>query len=820
MPWEYGRALNADAEEAFELGSRISQIFCGCAFTALSFYLVTSNTTRLSYIHRASIEKRLAVCCQLSLIVAALSAFLNFFQLTELDNWALGGQRQFTVDVSRPIEWILTCPVMQLSLVIMGGPRIPDNRRVIMPLSSAVVLFLGGTTLFLDVPYTYICFVVAFCVHMSAMYLNRLQIIEHSRGVEGLFSGDSEFRRATLILMLTWIPFPMWFFLSPEGVGLIDNITIIQLGWAFLNITSKFTLIFYIQRIKDNYSIRVKMKRSLQQNKSLAPVYQYDDEAPQLQGTNSELSALVLETMTFLGMAQNADRLLNLLMQAKIVSLDQIEGLERKDCEEKQLPYDLMCAIQNRYKVWALEMVDDAEVGLEAGEKFYKIGTEVEKGQMPFLNIDGSNPRQLTDGECRIVYRKHASGDSKALPGLMITPRSNDGMWSSENQVVGSEVLKEVMMESMTQVMEQFENKLWEKIEYALEGTGRKMMEHMDKTVEGIGKHVADCDTTMRFGLQDVSKSMERSQALLESKVEYVFAAQKTAQCEELQASVRAQFEELTQTTTETAAQFEAKVMTTMASRFESIEADVKKSYQSLNELQEMHQAGVAKLGSALTELTEECAHQVIQESKAAAYTLQAKIAILEESQKKSNTEHEARLSSKMQQFETSVSDKVEKVRDAMHCTPPITMKSLPHIPDDVNMGNYGFGESDTAGRTLDALRSLEKNLAEMIRQGKTEYSKQLELGLGVFGTALRSQLDSMQQAEAGLLKETEAKLEVKLDRLHEQGRKQTDKIITQLTLQQASGLQGPISSSFTKSPHGGQSAGGSRRHSNLWNDA
>jgi hypothetical protein len=386
----------------------------------------------------------------------------------------------------------------------------------------------------------------------------------------------------------------------------------------------------------------------------------------------------------------------------------------------------------------------------------------------------------------------------------------------------GSEVLKETLMETMTQVMEQFEDKLWAKVEYALEGTGRKVMEHMDKTVEGIAKHVADCDTTMRFGLQDVSKSMERSQALLESKVEHVFSARKKEQVEEMQASVKAQFEEFSQTTMETAAQFETKMMTTMASRFEPIEADMTRSCASLNDLREMHQAGVSKLGNALTTLTEEYAQQVIQESKAAAYTLQAKIAILEESQKKTNSEHEARLSSKMQQFETVLSEKVEKVRDALRDIRPPTSPSLPLIPDNCNMGNFseksaGFGD-DAAGRTLDALRSLENNLTEMIRQGKTEYSKQLELGLGVFGSGLRSQLDSMQQAEAGLLKETEAKLEVKLDRLHEQGRKQTDKIITQLTLQQASGLQGPISSSFTKSHHGGQSDSRIRRHSN-WND-
>lgn len=33
------------------------------------------------------------------------------------------------------------------------------------------------------------------------------------------------------------------------------------MGWAFLNIVSKFTFIFYIQRIKDNYCNRLKVKR-------------------------------------------------------------------------------------------------------------------------------------------------------------------------------------------------------------------------------------------------------------------------------------------------------------------------------------------------------------------------------------------------------------------------------------------------------------------------------------------------------------------------------------------------------------------------------
>jgi len=97
-------ASEAEKKEEFELGGKIAQIFSGCLFSALAIYLVTSNSTRLSFIHRASLEKRLSVCCQINIMVATISAFLNFFQVTEVDNFAvIDSQRgQFTVDTSRP----------------------------------------------------------------------------------------------------------------------------------------------------------------------------------------------------------------------------------------------------------------------------------------------------------------------------------------------------------------------------------------------------------------------------------------------------------------------------------------------------------------------------------------------------------------------------------------------------------------------------------------------------------------------------------------------------------------------------------------------
>ena len=44
------------------------------------------------------------------------------------------------LDIGRPIEWILTCPLMQLILPIMGGERVPEWRRYTMPLNSVVIL--------------------------------------------------------------------------------------------------------------------------------------------------------------------------------------------------------------------------------------------------------------------------------------------------------------------------------------------------------------------------------------------------------------------------------------------------------------------------------------------------------------------------------------------------------------------------------------------------------------------------------------------------------------------------------------------------------
>jgi len=394
--------------QAYEQGSLVAQIFSGIFFTGVAGWLTLSNGTRLAFVQRAALEKRLTTCCFLSTYVAFFSCFFNYFQLTAVDDLVLtgpGGEKNYTLDLARPCEWIMTCPLMQLSLVLMGGAKIPEYRRYLMPAFSAVILALGTLGAFLGEKIFVIkavCWILSCMIFCVMVYFNRLQIVEYSNNQECLIHGDSEFRKATVLLIATWSPFPFWYVISPEGLGLIDDPLFIQVGWAFLNIVAKFSFIFYIQRCKDMYCNRLKTKRELQPSRHHAggvggrgmpmpmPMFHgmmsppmgedgmmsmgnaaQDLENEEIAKKKAQLAAVVVETMNFLGMAQHTDRLIKLLDSANMNSIFEVEGLTKDQCAELQLPHELISALQRRLKVWKLEMVDDAEMGLDKGEEFY-----------------------------------------------------------------------------------------------------------------------------------------------------------------------------------------------------------------------------------------------------------------------------------------------------------------------------------------------------------------------------------------------------------------------------------------------------------------
>eukprot|EP00446_Apocalathium_sp_SHHI-4_P007873 CAMPEP_0177155392 /NCGR_PEP_ID=MMETSP0367-20130122/2147_1 /TAXON_ID=447022 ORGANISM="Scrippsiella hangoei-like, Strain SHHI-4" /NCGR_SAMPLE_ID=MMETSP0367 /ASSEMBLY_ACC=CAM_ASM_000362 /LENGTH=83 /DNA_ID=CAMNT_0018600733 /DNA_START=1 /DNA_END=249 /DNA_ORIENTATION=+ len=83
---------------------------------------------------------------------------------------------------------------MQLSLVLMGGAKLPDYHRYLMPSFSIVILSFGTTAALMPIFAIKILFyILGIMIFTTMASFNRLQIMEYSNGQEGLTTGDSEF---------------------------------------------------------------------------------------------------------------------------------------------------------------------------------------------------------------------------------------------------------------------------------------------------------------------------------------------------------------------------------------------------------------------------------------------------------------------------------------------------------------------------------------------------------------------------------------------------------------------------------------------------
>ena len=164
--------------------------------------------------------------------------------------------------------------------------------------------------------------------------LNARQIAEVTDGEESFFSGSSEVRRLSMVLVLTWIPFPVWYALSPEGSGIMTDNAVIQIGWAFLNLTAKGSFTMLVQRSKLKYFREMRLVENLS---DATPERKFADKSVFKQiGVNE----LVDETLGFLGMSSWAALLKQRLAKGGIRTGLDLDGLTEPTCKEARIPWD------------------------------------------------------------------------------------------------------------------------------------------------------------------------------------------------------------------------------------------------------------------------------------------------------------------------------------------------------------------------------------------------------------------------------------------------------------------------------------------------
>merc|ERR1719454_1183779 len=133
-------------QEQMKSASNLSLVFSSAFFFLMSVWLMTHQTEmNFGLVQRSALGKRLDFCLTLSLYICFFSSLFNAIQLMDDDNLNITNAdgEDTVLDLGRPIEWMLTCPLMQLAIPILAGEKIPDSRRLSMPLLAFTVLTFG-----------------------------------------------------------------------------------------------------------------------------------------------------------------------------------------------------------------------------------------------------------------------------------------------------------------------------------------------------------------------------------------------------------------------------------------------------------------------------------------------------------------------------------------------------------------------------------------------------------------------------------------------------------------------------------------------------
>eukprot|EP00441_Pelagodinium_beii_P010030 CAMPEP_0197705884 /NCGR_PEP_ID=MMETSP1338-20131121/126667_1 /TAXON_ID=43686 ORGANISM="Pelagodinium beii, Strain RCC1491" /NCGR_SAMPLE_ID=MMETSP1338 /ASSEMBLY_ACC=CAM_ASM_000754 /LENGTH=920 /DNA_ID=CAMNT_0043289793 /DNA_START=12 /DNA_END=2771 /DNA_ORIENTATION=- len=381
-------------ELSFDGAVTISQIVQGVAFMGLSIYLIFVNNAKIAGSSKAPLEQRyqtgLSICVALSLF----SGFFNVLQMTGLDDFELPRSTNFVLDLSRPIEWLLTCPMQQYVLVVVGGARLQPWRKFVQPLVTAGNLLCGIAAMFSAGGMQWAWFGFGFCLFCTYSYFACQMIDENSDGEESFFHGDSDYRKMVVITILTWFPFPLWFLTSPEGLGLVTDVTVIQLGWSVLNIVSKFSFVLHLQLAKTRYCKTLDATRELYGVNELKDIPQ-GTEKPVMEDIVDEddqdkkMKTLISETMVSLNMSSHTSRFQKLMTDNGVVSTDILERLTEDRAIDLSLPWSLCEAVQKRWRAEKMSMGQDGSAAHQKEDPFKKLLEEgKQRGKKPQIDAD------------------------------------------------------------------------------------------------------------------------------------------------------------------------------------------------------------------------------------------------------------------------------------------------------------------------------------------------------------------------------------------------------------------------------------------------
>jgi bacteriorhodopsin len=337
----------AIVDEQLAMASTISIFFSSIFFMLMAFYIIYSqNETELSVVKRSSLRKRLDYCITVNLYICFFSCLFNTVQLGDQDDFRIGDLNH-TLDLGRPIEWIMTCPLMQLCLPLLGGDKVPDSRTTTMPLTSLMILLCGLSSALVQLWIVkFLFYLMGGFLFLGLCYLINECIRDSTSNQESLLRGSSYIRALSLIVVSTWVPFPIWYALSPEGFNVITNSALMKVAVAFLNVISKGVFTLYLIRVRDDQRLREKVTAE----RVGLPGHNGEEAKDKKFGVSAHFVAMIQEALGVIGRSRDFEDIMKILDQNMITTPDDLMVLTPTYCEDIGLPWAVVFSFKDRWR--------------------------------------------------------------------------------------------------------------------------------------------------------------------------------------------------------------------------------------------------------------------------------------------------------------------------------------------------------------------------------------------------------------------------------------------------------------------------------------
>uniref|UniRef100_A0A0G4H5I7 Intimal thickness related receptor IRP domain-containing protein n=1 Tax=Chromera velia CCMP2878 TaxID=1169474 RepID=A0A0G4H5I7_9ALVE len=198
-------------------------------------------------------DQRLAVfslCTSLNGYIMLFSACHNLIMLSQADDVIYEDCTR--TDIGRYIQFAVTCPLLSWQVSLLA--RSNRQRQIEMVLSTFLLLILGvWVNAIPEFSYRMMAFGLTFFFFILLVVNLDWAVRETSENAESLFKGNSHMRYICLCVVVTWVTFPITWFIGPAGVAAVPRQaeTIIL---SVMDLASKLAFSGYVYYVRKKWT--------------------------------------------------------------------------------------------------------------------------------------------------------------------------------------------------------------------------------------------------------------------------------------------------------------------------------------------------------------------------------------------------------------------------------------------------------------------------------------------------------------------------------------------------------------------------------------